>query len=350
MISPIKENDRTKNLLVSVVCPFYNEESIIGDSIVETIKHLENQFADTAELILVDDGSTDTSLDCARKAIRASKKLRVQILHYPLNQGRGRALKTGINAAEGEIVVTTESDGSWGFNIVSEIVDKLQNSNDLDFVIASPHRSGGGFVNVDKKRVWLSRYGNLLIRLFFESKVTMNTGMTRGYRRRVIQPLDTQENGKEFHLEVLLKLMAIGFKFDEVPATLEWPQHRVTRKTPKKRKSSTKLIRTIFTHLKFVLIAHPVKYFGIISLCFFSLGCLFFALALQSIFAQGNNDVQALLLAVNLMVVGLVLGGVAVIMHLLRDLLRYTWRNYYDQSVEPTAFKVAKKITSKTKR
>ena len=50
--------------------------------------------------------------------------------------------------------------------------------------------------------------------------------MTRAYRKNVIQPLVTFENGKEFHLEVLLKLNILGFRIGEIPAVLEWKDNK----------------------------------------------------------------------------------------------------------------------------
>ena len=124
---------------------------------------------------------------------------------------RGRAIKYGIDAALEDIIITTEIDCSWGDAIAGELVKKLEN-NDLHAVIASPHCPGGGMVDVPLHRKLLSRFGNKLINIFFKSGVSMNTGMTRAYRREVIQPLITKENGKEFHLEVLLKLTALNFR------------------------------------------------------------------------------------------------------------------------------------------
>lgn len=79
-----------------------------------------------------------------------------------------------------------------------------------DIVVASPHLPGGGYKNVPAKRVWLSRLGNKVIRACMSDAATMNTGMTRAYRRRAILSLPLYEPGKEFHLEVILKATALG--------------------------------------------------------------------------------------------------------------------------------------------
>ena len=135
--------------------------------------NLDAQFADGYELILIDDGSRDTSLQLLCDLLdERGLHDRVKVLTYPVNQGRGRAIKTGIDIARAPIIVTTEVDCSWGDDIVARLHAELVARPEVDFVIASPHRPGGGLVNVSPKRVFLTRVGNRLIRIFFESSVT----------------------------------------------------------------------------------------------------------------------------------------------------------------------------------
>lgn len=258
---------------VSVVCPFFNEQGVLVAATERMLETLARDFGDDWELILVNDGSTDESLSKLLDLAKRAGDGRLRVLSYPRNQGRGRAIKSGIDAARGQIIVTTEVDGSWGDAIARELVDELDRHPEADFVIASPHRPGGGLKNVPFQRVFLTRIGNLLINAFFGSGVTMNTGMTRAYRSRVIKPLVVFANGKEFHLEVLLKLITIGFRFREIPATLTWNRFE----TKGKRRSSTNIRRTIASHLQFLTIARPVRYFvafamvtGVMSAAFLS--------------------------------------------------------------------------------
>jgi dolichol-phosphate mannosyltransferase len=249
---------------VSVVCPFFNEEAIIAAATRRMIANLENQFEDW-ELILVNDGSRDRSLDFLKASLHQEDSC-VRVISCPINQGRGRALKNGVDAASGEIIVTTEADCSWGDDIVRRLCDELISHPETHFVIASPHLPGGGLANVPLRRRLLTAVGNRLIRAFFTSRVTMNTGMTRAYRREVIQPLDVWENGKEFHLEVLLKLVVLGFRVREIPAVITWQEHKLSAPGTAKRVSSTRIFNTIGTHLRFLAIAKPTQYFAIAAL------------------------------------------------------------------------------------
>ena len=247
---------------VSVVCPFYNEEAIIVAATKRMIAKLQSQLDDW-ELIMVNDGSRDQSLEVLLGALDVQRVDRVRVVSCSVNQGRGRALKNGIDAATGDIIVTTEADCSWGDDIVERLVNELHLYPESHFVVASPHLPGGGLVNVPLRRRLLTAIGNRLIRTFFITSVTMNTGMTRAYRREVIQPLEVWESGKEFHLEVLLKLVGLGFRVREIPAFITWQEHKLAAPGSAKRVSSTRIFKTIGTHLRFLATAKPTQYFAI---------------------------------------------------------------------------------------
>lgn len=254
---------------VSVVCPFFNEAAILDHTIRHLLQQLESLDADW-ELIVVNDGSTDDS----DRIARAITSPRLRVLGYQHNRGRGYALRTGIAAATGDVVVTTEIDLSWGDRIVHDLVEAFRRDPQVDIVVASPHLPPGGYKNVPAKRVWISRIGNLVIRMLMTNMVTMNTGMTRAYRRTFIQSLPLSEDGKEFHLEVILKAVAFGVRIAEVPALLEWKQYKHEGRAVN-RKSSSRIRRLIVSHSLFSLFAHPVRYVLGLSLVTFVFGAFF---------------------------------------------------------------------------
>jgi glycosyltransferase involved in cell wall biosynthesis len=259
---------------VSVVCPFYNESAIIEKATQGMIANLGTLGKDW-ELILVNDGSTDDGPSKLARTLNGSNQARM--IGYSHNQGRGYALQTGIAQAKGDLIVTTEADLSWGDRIVHDIVKKFEEEPALDVVVASPNLPEGGYKNVSFKRVVASKVGNLLIRSLFPVNISMNTGMTRGYKRDVIQKLRFEEKGKEFHLEVLLKLSLMDYRIGEVPAVLEWKAHKLSVDGAK-RKSSTKVRKLAFSHLRFVVFANPIRYLwalgafcGVVALALFGL-------------------------------------------------------------------------------
>lgn len=266
---------------VSVVCPFFNEEAILENAVgamLANLASLEHEW----ELIIVNDGSTDGSAEIARKLEQDSRNLRV--VGYEVNQGRGYAIRTGIEAANGEIVVTTEVDCSWGDDIVHRLVKALLNDPSSDIVIASPNLPGGGYRNVPARRVLISRLGNTIIRAAHSRSITMYTGMTRAYRRKKFLILPLDEKGKEFHLEVARKAFALGLKITEIPAVLEWKDHKFARPGSAKRKSSSRIPTLMRSHLLFSMVAAPLRYILPVSVFTFVLASIYMIWAIWNLF------------------------------------------------------------------
>jgi dolichol-phosphate mannosyltransferase len=310
-------------MYLSVVCPFYNEAEIIESAIEQLLARLSSLDVEW-ELIVVNDGSFDGSEAIAQRL--ATRDPRLRALGYRFNRGRGYALRAGIAAARGEIIVTTEIDLSWGENIVSDLLEAMQSWPDVDMVVASPHLEGAGpsgYRNVPFKRVWLSRLGNRVIRACMFNGVTMNTGMTRAYRRRAIQSLPLFEDGKEFHLEVILKATAFGFRIREIPALLEWKEYKHRGKRVK-RKSSSRVNRLIVSHSLFSVFANPVRYVWGMSFVSLGLGAIFFVFALLLYYSHMVSAYTALL-SLSLVILGIVLFVLGVVVKQGNMILRELW-------------------------
>jgi len=263
--------------MISVVCPFYNEELILDAATKLMLKSLSS-LKEEWELILVNDGSRDRSFQIVEEIEKTDPHLR--LVSYRKNRGRGYAIRQGVKEARGDIVVTTEVDCSWGEDIVHRIVEEFNKRADADVIIASPHLPGGRYKNVPWKRVLLSKLGNHIIRAGLTYTVTMNTGMTRGYRREKFLALPLDEDEKEMHLEIINKALAFDYHIYEIPAVLEWKAQDLTAHAKKKRKSSSDINKLIRTHLVFSLIAAPFRYIFVIGGAFVFGSAIFFGLAL----------------------------------------------------------------------
>ena len=99
-------------MMVTAVIPAYNEEKTIGSVVLEAKQH-------AMRVIVVDDGSQDATGKIAKLA-------GAQIIHHPQNQGKGAALKTGLQAAEdADIVVTLDSDGQHHPQEIPQILEPI---------------------------------------------------------------------------------------------------------------------------------------------------------------------------------------------------------------------------------
>jgi biofilm PGA synthesis N-glycosyltransferase PgaC len=105
----------TPNPLVSIIVPGYNEEKVISNC----IKSILNSSYKNFEIILVDDGSTDQTLQVMR---RYENPPRVQVLTQP-NSGKAVALNTGFQQAKGEVLFFVDADGIFTHSTIREMLN-----------------------------------------------------------------------------------------------------------------------------------------------------------------------------------------------------------------------------------
>ncbi len=112
---------------LSVIIPAYNEEAILADTIRVTTDALDTMQAsgvfDVYELIFVSDGSADATPDILREAEQQYPQVRACI--YTPNRGKGYAVRTGILASNGDIVLYTDCDLAYGTDIIEAAVRQL---------------------------------------------------------------------------------------------------------------------------------------------------------------------------------------------------------------------------------
>jgi glycosyltransferase involved in cell wall biosynthesis len=114
----------TKLPELSLFFPFWNEEKNIETVVKKAIPVIE-KIADKWEIIMVDDGSSDKTLEIARKLASENNNLVVSV--NDTNRGYGAALKTGFTSAKYEYVVFTDGDGQFDFSEISKFIEKIDN-------------------------------------------------------------------------------------------------------------------------------------------------------------------------------------------------------------------------------
>ena len=251
--------------LTTIILPMYNEGSYIVENLISVLKTLETLPCNW-ELLVIDDGSTDNSYQRAAETLKGIKSTKV--ISYQPNRGRGYALRVGFANAKGKYIIATESDLSWGAEVIPKLLEPLLNK-EADVVIASVHLQDESLINVPFKRRFLSRYGNKILTFGLPSNITMVTGMTRGYVHEILDKILLGEDGKEIHLEIISKLIAIGAKIKEVPGTITWKKKD---KLDKKGKGSFKAKKLITSHLYYSFVDSPFHFIGLLGLVFIGFG------------------------------------------------------------------------------
>jgi len=247
---------------LSIIIPMFNE----AENAEHTLARVEDSlssFEGHYEIIAVNDGSTDNTLQVLQEIATLNEK--IKIVSYPRNIGRGMALRTGFKEAIGEVIVSIDADLSYDPRYIIEFLKILNKEEDKDLILASPYMPGGGAEGVPFFRLWISKLGNKILRFAMPNRIYTSTGIFRAYRKKVLDSLELESDGKEIHLEILSKAMALGFRVKEIPAVL----------TSRKRGSSKfKFKRTATSHLIFSVFEKPMIIFGFIGVLTLGVGLL----------------------------------------------------------------------------
>jgi glycosyltransferase involved in cell wall biosynthesis len=247
---------------LSVVIPMFNEAENVEVTLTRVERALAS-FQGTYEIIAVNDGSIDNTLKILERV--ASQNGKVKVVSYSKNFGRGMALRTGFKESKGAIVVSIDADLSYDPRYIMDFVKILRNEQDIDFVLASPYMPGGSVQNVPFLRLWISKLGNKILRIAMPNQIYTSTGIFRAYRRKVLDSLELESDGKEIHLEVLSKAIALGFRVKEIPVVL----------TNRKRgRSKFRFRKTAISHIAFSIFEKPMMIFGFIGILTLGIGFL----------------------------------------------------------------------------
>jgi glycosyltransferase involved in cell wall biosynthesis len=195
---------------VSVVMPCLNESLTLGTCIQKALATFKSRGIN-GEVIVADNGSTDGS-----QAIAIDLGARVVPVQ---TKGYGSALRTGIAAARGRLVVMGDSDDSYDFTQLGDFVDKLNDGFDL--VMGNRFQGGIRPGAMPLLHRYLGNPGlSWLGRLFFKCPVGDFQCGLRGFRKEAIDRLQLRTLGMEFSTEMVVKATLFNLRIAEIPTTL----------------------------------------------------------------------------------------------------------------------------------
>src|SRR5687768_16442035 len=199
--------------LLSVVMPARNEEGCIAATVEHL--HLELQLHHVAhEIIVVDDGSTDTTWNVLQRIAATMPELRP--LRNEGLHGFGRAVVHGLDRLRGDAVVVMMADESDDCRDVVRYWQELNKG--WGCVFGSRFLPGGGTIDYPWFKLVLNRIVNFLIRILFGISLNDTTNAFKAYRKTVIdgcRPLIAPH----FNLTVEIPLKAIvrGYSWSVIP-------------------------------------------------------------------------------------------------------------------------------------
>ena len=204
---------------VSVLMPVYNEGMVIEKSIKETIKTFD-EFGCEYEIIAIDDGSTDNSLEIISRI--AVQYHNIIIKRNRLNYGKGRALKTGFRSTRGDYVVFLDADMDMHPAQLQTFFD-IMRLDDADVVIGSKRHPNSKLIYPLQRRLISSVYF-FLIKLFFGLPINDTQTGLKIFKREVLERVFPRILVKKFayDLEILVNAHNLGYKIAEAPVVINF--------------------------------------------------------------------------------------------------------------------------------
>lgn len=204
-------------MILSIIVPVYNEKN----TILEILKKIEqvnlNDFSFKKEIIIVDDCSTDGTGEILDKLVNKYK-----IIYQPKNQGKGAAIRTGLNYVSGDYVIVQDADLEYDPEDYKKLLEcALKNKAKVVY--------GSRLLNPHHKFSHLSFYLggiflNLATNLLWRIKITDESTCYKLFKTEIIKSIPLKCQGFEFCPEITAKIAKKGIKIYEVPINY-YPRH-----------------------------------------------------------------------------------------------------------------------------
>jgi glycosyltransferase involved in cell wall biosynthesis len=186
-------------MTLSLILPCFNEEENIASTVRDSLKLFEHV---DGEIVVVDDGSTDATRDIVRD-------YPIRIIGHAKNLGYGAAVRSGCDAAKGDIIAFMDSDGQFH---ARDILRLLSHISEYPFVAGSRQNRADPIF-----RIFNARAYETLVRCILNVDVQdINCGLKAFHRSiwPVIRPIHS--TGALFNAEVFMRLQHAGFSWIQV--------------------------------------------------------------------------------------------------------------------------------------
>jgi glycosyltransferase involved in cell wall biosynthesis len=235
----IPQAQSQQTIEVSVVIPCLNEERSIGACVKQSVAMLK-QAGLVGEVVVADNGSSDRSAEIAMSEGG-------RVVSVP-ERGYGSAIRGGIEASRGEIIILGDADGQHDFSMFPEFVAKVREGYDVVIGnrFAGDLRPGS--------MTWSHRYiGNPLLsgtlRLLFHPRVHDAQSGFRALTRQAYFEMDLRTTGFELCPEMVIKAVRQGLRMTELPVT--------TLPDERDRPPHLRTVPDGWRHLSFILMCSP---------------------------------------------------------------------------------------------
>jgi dolichyl-phosphate beta-glucosyltransferase len=203
---------------LTIVIPAYNEAARLGLSLSKILEYLNQNF-DAAEIIVVDDGSSDETAAVAERAVENAGSVTARVIRYDSNRGKGYAVRLGLLEAAAEVALFSDADLSTPITETPKVIDPIRRGEfDLTFGSRALDRSLIG-VHQPWRREQGGRLFNLIVRALTGLPFWDTQCGFKAFRMNACRPLIEAAQIDRFGFDVELIYVAhlAGLRLQEVP-------------------------------------------------------------------------------------------------------------------------------------
>ena len=202
--------------MITLIIPMYNESSIIAESAKTISEYMKNTF-ERYEVIFSDDGSKDDSA----KIVRELDLPNVRVVGYEQNHGKGCAIRTGMLAANGDIVMFTDADLAYGTDVIKRAYDLLKDA-DANMLIGSRNLSKDGYEGYTAMRKLMSKIYIKVLCVAGGFKLSDSQCGCKAYKGEAVKKIfeRCKVDGFAFDFESILWAQKFGYKIVEMPVKI----------------------------------------------------------------------------------------------------------------------------------
>lgn len=277
---------------LSIVIPAKNEAKSLSTLLPEINKHYPN-----AEIIVVNDGSTDNTQDIV-------SKYNAVLISHPYSMGNGAAIKSGARRATGKVLVTMDGDGQHSPKDIERLLEKINEGYEMA-VGARSHKSQAG----------LRRYiGNQLYNTIASTIVGNKIeDLTSGYRavnaKKFKESLHLLPNGFSYPTTITMAFFRNGYPVTYVPIDAK---KRLGKSHLRLFKDGLRFLVIIF---KVGTLYSPLKIFTPVSAILFLTGSLYYLYTFLTMSRFTNMSALLLISSILIFLIGLISEQITTLMY-----------------------------------